>query len=321
MQLDKPQLLITGANGFVGSRLCELAFQEGWPVRRAVRWPGMRDAVAVGDLGANTDWSTALDNIKIVVHLAARVHVMKEAVIDPLAEFRHVNVEGTLNLARQAVSAGVKRFVFISSIKVNGESTPLNEPYTAEDTPAPVDPYGISKYETEEGLRSLAIETGLEVVIIRPALVYGPGVKANFLSMIRWLNRGVPLPFGTIHNKRSLIALDNFVDLIITCIEHPAASNQIFLASDGEDLSSTELLQRVGLSLGRPARLVPVPVDILNLAARLLGKRNVAQRLLGSLQVDITKTRDLLGWTPPMGVDEALRKTAEGFLKAVEEQS
>jgi len=316
INLDMSQLLVTGATGFVGSFLCERASQEGWTVRRAVRRSEVRDDdVVVDDLGAATDWLTALKGIEVVVHLAARVHVMNDTATNPLAEFRRVNVEGTLNLARQAVSAGVKRFVFISSIKVNGESTPLNQPYTAEDKPVPVDPYGISKYETEVGLRDLAKETGLEVVIIRPPLVYGPGVRANFMSMMRWLSRGVPLPFGAIHNKRSLIALDNFVDLIITCIDHPSASNQTFLVSDGVDLSTTELLQKVSFSLGKPSRLISVPVSILSIAARLLGKRDVAQRLLGSLQVDITKTHDLLEWTPPMSVDEALHKTAQAFLQ------
>lgn len=315
MKLNKAQLLVTGATGFVGSRLCECALQKDWPVRCTVRRSGIHNGIVVGDLGPDTDWSAALHSIDIVVHLAARVHVMEETNSDPLAEFRRVNVEGTLNLAQQVVIANVKRFVFISSIKVNGESTPLNRPYTSEDIPKPIDPYSISKFETEEGLRKLATETGLEVVIIRPPLVYGPGVKANFLSMMRWLNKGVPLPLGAIHNKRSLIALDNFVDLIMTCVDHPAAANQTFMASDGDDLSTTELLQQLSLCLGRPARLVPMPAYLLNYAAIYLGKRNVAQRLLGSLQVDITKTRDLLDWRPPLSVSESLQKTAQAFLQ------
>jgi nucleoside-diphosphate-sugar epimerase len=314
------QVLVTGANGFVGSRLCRLLVERGYEVCAALRRSCPHDdhagqeQVIVGDVGSDTRWGQALHDVDCVVHLAARVHVMNEAVADPLAEFRRVNVEGTLNLARQAVSAGVKRFVFISSIKVNGESTSLNQPFTAEDTPAPVDPYGISKYETEEGLRSLATETGMEVVIIRPPLVYGPGVKANFLNMMQWLNRGIPLPLGAIHNKRSLIALDNFVDLIITCIEHPAAANQTFLAGDGEDLSTTELLQRMGRALGRHARLIPVPARLLEAAAVLVGRRALAQRLCGSLQVDISKVRDLLGWKPIVTIDEALEKTAKAYL-------
>jgi nucleoside-diphosphate-sugar epimerase len=234
---------------------------------------------------------------------------------DPLAEFRKVNVEGTLNLARQAAEAGVRRFIFISSIKVNGEGTPLGSPYRADAQPQPADSYGISKMEAEQGLRALAAETGMEVVIIRPTLVYGPGVKANFLSMMRWLHKGVPLPFGAIHNQRSLVALDNLVDLIVTCIDHPAAANQTFLVSDGEDLSTTELLRRMATALGKPARLLPVPSWLLEAGASILGKKALSQRLCGSLQVDISKTRELLGWTPPLSVDAALRKTAAHFLE------
>ncbi len=238
---------------------------------------------------------------------------MDDQAKDPLAEFRAVNVAGTLNLARQAVSAGVKRFVFISSIKVNGEGTASGKPYTADDTPMPVDPYGISKLEAEQGLQALSQETGMEVVIIRPVLVYGPGVKANFRSMMSWLRKGIPLPLGATGNKRSLVAVDNLVDLIATCIDHPAAANQTFLVSDGEDLSTTQLLQRMGKALGRPARLLPVPASLLQAGAAMLGKRAIAQRLCGSLQVDIGKTRELLGWAPPVSVDDALRKTARAF--------
>ncbi len=211
-----------------------------------------------------------------------------------------------------------QRFVFISTIKVNGEGTPLGQPYTADDVPAPVDPYGVSKHEAELGLMRLAEETGMEVVIIRPVLVYGPGVKANFLSMMRWLHKGIPLPLGAIHNQRSLVALDNLVDLIVTCLHHPAAANQTFLVSDGEDLSTTALLRRTAAALGRPARLIPVPVRVLRTAAHLLGKADFAQRLYGSLQVDISKTRELLGWSPPVSVDDALHKTARHFLLGLE---
>jgi UDP-glucose 4-epimerase len=203
--------------------------------------------------------------------------------------------------------------MFVSSIKVNGEATQPGCPFTADDAPAPLDAYGVSKMEAEQGLREIARQTGMEVVIIRPPLVYGPGVKANFAAMIRWLQRGVPLPLGAIHNQRSLVALDNLVDLMVTCLTHPAATNQTFLVSDGEDVSTTELLRRMGQALGRPARLVPVPASILKLAAALVGKRDVAQRLCGSLQVDIEKTRKLLGWTPPLTLDQGLRKAAEGI--------
>lgn len=314
------KVLVTGASGFVGRALCLKLHADGFDVVAGVRRAtgsavGGVPFVAVGELTAETDWSAALDGVQAVVHSAARVHVMNDQSADPLAEFRKVNVEGTLNLARQAAAAGVRRFVFISSIKVNGEGTEPGKPYTADDVPAPSDPYGISKLEAEQGLLRLAAETGMEVAIIRPVLVYGPGVKANFLSMMRWLGKGVPLPLGAIHNKRSLVALDNLVDLVITCLDHPAAANQVFLVSDGEDLSTSELLRRMGQALGKPARLLPVPESWLNLGAALLGKRNVAQRLCGSLQVDIGKTRRLLGWNPPLTVDQGLKKAAEGMNK------
>jgi len=240
---------------------------------------------------------------------------MNDQSADPLTEFRKVNVDGTLNLARQAAAAGVKRFIFISSIKVNGEDTLLGRPYTAFDVPAPLDPYAISKFEAEVGLKALAAEIGIEVVIIRPVLVYGPGVKANFRSMMAWLCKGVPLPLGAIHNKRSLVALDNLVDLIVTCIDHPAAANQTFLVSDGDDLSMTQLLRALGGALNKPARLIPVPPWLIQSAAAVLGRKAVAQRLCGSLQVDMSHTCETLGWRPPVSVDQALAKTAEAYLK------
>jgi nucleoside-diphosphate-sugar epimerase len=241
---------------------------------------------------------------------------MEEVASSPLAEFRKVNVEGTLNLARQAHQAGVRRFIFMSSLKVNGESTELGKPYQADDTPSPVGPYAVSKREAEDALRQLSAETGMEVVIIRAPLVYGPGVKANFLNMMRWLNEGFPLPLGAINNKRSLVALDNLLDLIVACIDHPGAANQTFLVSDGEDISTTELLKRTAAALGRSARLLPIPMGFLSITAKCLGKGEVYQRLCGSLQADIVKTTHLLGWLPPMSQHEALQKTAEAFLAA-----
>jgi UDP-glucose 4-epimerase len=238
---------------------------------------------------------------------------MADTVSDPLQEFRRVNVQATLNLARQAAAAGVRRFVFVSSIKVNGESTQPGSAFTADDAPAPLDAYGISKMEAEQGLRQIALQTGMEVVIIRPPLVYGPGVKANFAAMMRWLKRGVPLPLGAIENQRSFVALDNLVDLIVTCLIHPAAANQTFLVSDGEDVSTTELLRRMGQALGCTARLLPVPASWLKLAADMLGKADMAQRLCGSLQVDISKTRQLLGWQPPLSLDSGLKKAAKAM--------
>jgi nucleoside-diphosphate-sugar epimerase len=309
VEKQKYKILVTGANGFVGSALCDRLNAEGYNLRCAVRTPSPdENSIAVGDIGPDTQWDEALHEVDSVIHTAARAHIMKDEVPDPLAEYRKINVDGTLNLARQAAQAGVKRFIFISSIKVNGEQTPLGEPFTPEDTPAPEDPYGISKHEAEQGLQQLAQETGMDVVIIRPPLVYGPGVKGNFASMVRLVEKGIPLPLGAIHNKRSLVALDNLVDLIVTCIDHPAAANQIFLAGDGEDVSTTELLRGVAKAMGKPARLIPVPASILTLGATLLGKKAVAQRLLGSLQVDISKAREVLGWEPVVSVEEGMAK-------------
>ncbi|MGH8436288.1 MAG: UDP-glucose 4-epimerase family protein [Pseudomonas sp.] len=312
--------LLTGCTGFVGRPLLARLSTDGFSLVACSRTsiselPASTTNALISTIDGVTDWQAALAGVEWVIHSAARVHVMNDQSADPLAEFRKVNVEGTLNLAHQAAAAGVKRFIFISSIKVNGEGTPVGSPYIADAQPAPADPYGISKMEAEQGLRGIAAETGMEVVIIRPPLVYGPGVKANFFSMMCWLKKGVPLPLGAIHSRRSLVALDNLMDLIVTCIDHPAAANQTFLVSDGEDLSTSQLLRRMGQALGRPARLLPVPAWMLESAAALLGKKAIAQRLCGSLQVDIGKTRELLGWSPPVSVDEALRKTAEHFLQ------
>lgn len=317
--MERRTLLITGASGFVGSALCQrLAATEAFTPRAALR-QGSRapvagmDAVTVADLDAHTDWRAALEGVSVVVHTAARVHVMKETATDSLAEFRRVNVQGTLNLARQAAAAGVRRFIFVSSVKVNGETSQPGKPLHADDAPAPQDAYGVSKHEAEVGLHALAAETGMQVVVIRPVLVYGPGVKANFLSMMRWLERGVPLPLGAVHNRRSLVSLGNLVDLIISCVDHPAAAGQTFMASDGEDVSLSQLLRALGQALGRPARLLPVPAVLLHTAAALLGRRDLAQRLLGSLQVDIAKNHRLLGWRPPYTLKQGLAMTAHAF--------
>lgn len=311
-------ILLTGASGFVGSAIQQRIVADGQhcltiAVRRAVDPPSAVRVVPVTDLTADTDWSSALQGVDIVIHSAARVHVMNETSADPLAEFRKVNVDGTLALARQAVEAGVKRFVFVSSVKVSGEETTHKRVYTADDVAYPCDPYGISKYEAEQALLKLAKKTGLEVSIVRPVLVYGPGVKANFLSMMKWIKLGVPLPFGAIHNKRSLVALDNLVDLILTCTEHPAAVNQVFFASDGNDLSTTQMIQQLGVAFGKPVRLLPVPMSWLNLIFTALGKKGLSQRLCGSLQVDITKNKKLLGWAPPVSVEDAMYKAAKSY--------
>ena len=312
--------MITGANGFIGAALADSLRAKGHEVSGTVRsapdGPGSRARlISVGDVGPDTDWRDALRNQDIVVHTVARVHQMVESRKDPLSEYRHVNTLGTANLAQQAASMGVKRFVFLSSIKVNGEFTAIGEPFTAEDAPAPVDPYGISKSEAEAELFRISAATGMEIVVVRPPLVYGPGVKANFRSMMAWLYKGIPLPLGAIHNKRSMISLYNLVDLLSLCLAHPAAANQVFLAGDGEDLSTTDLLKRLGKALNRRPILLPVPESFLTLCATIAGKASVAQKLCGSLQVDIGKNKDLLGWVPPIKIDDALRLAAADFIE------
>jgi nucleoside-diphosphate-sugar epimerase len=266
---------------------------------------------AVGSIDGNTDWMDVLTGCEVVVHLAARVHVMADTANNPLEEFLRVNVLGTLNLARRAAAAGVGRFLFISSAGVNGAET-SQRPFTSADTVAPHSPYAVSKYEAELGLQALAAETGMEVVIIRPPLVYGPNAPGNFGSLMRWLSLGVPLPFGLVTtNRRSLVGLDNLVDLILTCVDNPNAANQTFLVSDSDDLSTADLLRRIGKALNRPVRLIPVPVSILKIAFSSLGKRAIAHSLLGSLQLDINKTCEVLNWKPPVSVDEGLRRAAQ----------
>lgn len=316
-------VLVTGANGFVGKALLlRLAAMEGFQPIAAVRTLPTAElslshsacigkAVRYVELGdvANGEFERCIFNgVDTVVHCAARVHVMNELAMDPLAGFRAVNVGGTLALAKQAASEGVKRLIFISTIKVNGEATVSGELFQADDLPAPEDAYGLSKLEAEQGLKLLAAETGMEVVIIRPPLVYGRGVRGNFGSMIKLVEKEIPLPFGAIHNKRSLVGIDNLVDLIVRCIDHPAAANQVFLAGDGQDLSTPELVRSLAMAMGKRTRLISLPTGVLKFGATLLGKRALADRLLGSLQVDITKTRELLEWQPRHSVEEGLRR-------------
>ncbi len=308
------RVLVTGVTGFVGRALvAQLVGSDRFEVLALTRQALMHPVTGVnylpvGDLTSQTHLQLTLAGAHTLVHAAARAHVLNERAADPLAEFRRVNVDGTLNLARQAAAAGVKRFVFISSVKVHGESTPPGRAFTEDDAPNPQDAYGQSKHEAEQGLRQLSADTGMEVVIIRPPLVYGPGVKANFAALMRAVQRSWPLPLGAGHNQRSLVALDNLVDFIVTCITHPKAANQTFLVSDGQDLSTTELVLGLAKAAGVPARLLPVPVWALQTGASLLGKGDAVQRLCGNLQVDISKARNLLGWVPPVSVDEGLRR-------------
>lgn len=316
------QVLLTGGSGFVGRAVLKrLAASSDVHVTAALRSdvPSLPKGVIAYrfvDLAHESAWPDVAHSFDVVIHCASRVHVMNEVAADPLAEFRKVNVEATLAFARRAADAGVKRFVFISSIKVNGEGTQLGNPYRADDTPAPQDPYGVSKCEAEEQLKLLGVQTGMEIVVIRPVLVYGPEVKANFRNMMAWLDKGVPLPFGAIYNKRSLVAVDNLVDLIVVCCSHPAAANETFLVSDDEDVSTTQLLRAMARALHKPARLIPIPGAWLSLAARALGKASLSQRLCGSLQVDIDKTKRVLGWKPPVSLEQALQIAADNYLES-----
>lgn len=320
MSVSKVQsVLVTGANGFVGSALVPELSRRGFDVGRMVRGKNCQDnlkikSFCIDDLDDVIDLTESLKDADVVIHLAARVHVMTDKHIDPLADFRRVNVESTMNLARQAASLGVKRFIFVSSIKVNGESTEKVIPFKADDNPNPQDPYGVSKLEAETGLMQLAKKTGMEVVVVRPPLVYGPGVKANFLSMIKMLDKGTPLPFGNVDNKRSLVFIDNLVDLLIRVIDHPKAAGQVFLVSDDHDVSTTTLLKSMSSALGKKAKLIPVPLFFLKAIFYLIGKPRLSQRLLGSLCLDISKTKELLNWNPPVSFEEGIFLTAKSFL-------
>ena len=315
------KVLVTGATGFVGRALVAQLVELGHVEVLALTRQAPADPVAGakylpgGDLTSETQWQPALAGVHVIVHTAARAHMLNDRVVDQLAEFRRVNVTGTLRLADQAAATGVRRFVFVSSIGVTGVRSAPGKVFSEADKPNPHNAYALSKWEAEQGLLRIAEETGMDVVIIRPPLVYGPNAPGNFGSLMRWLKRGVPLPLGAINNQRSLVALGNLVDLIVTCLTHPAAANQTFLVSDGEDISTTELLRRMGAALGQPARLIPVPVSVLKLGAALVGKPDLAQRLCGSLQIDMSKTQKLLGWCPPFSVDEGLKKAAEGYLR------
>ena len=309
-------LLITGSSGFVGKALMPTLLTRLYKITAVARFNHCEPheditSLIVSEINSTINWSTALHGTDAVIHLAARVHVMSDTAIDPLAEFRSVNTEGTLNLARQAAAAGVRRFIFLSTIGVNGNSTAHGKIFTETSASLPHDPYSVSKHEAEVGLRAISKSTGMEIVIIRPTLVHGSKAPGNFGKLTRLVTKGLPLPLASIDNRRSLVGIDNLVDFIITCLEHPAAANETFLVSDGEDLSTPDLIRRMARAMDRPARLLPVPKSMLMAAAAMLGKRDMAQRLCGSLQVDISKARALLGWNPPVSVDEGLRRAVK----------
>jgi len=311
-------ILVTGANGFIGNALCRRLLAEGWNVRGTIRsaskkalLPPEIDTVEIKSIGPATEWEGALEDIDTVVHLAARVHVMGENAADPIADYRHTNVAGTKRLAQIAEAKNVRRFVYISSIKVNGEGQAVA--YRAEDPPAPVDPYSISKLEAEQELLSLADKTGLEVVILRPPLVYGPGVKANFLQLIKLVNRGIPLPLARVSNHRSFIFLGNLVDALVVCIVHPEAAGKTFLLSDAMEISTPELIQKISDALGKSSRLFPCPPDFLRLLGRITGKYKTVSRLLDSLTVDTSKIQSELGWKPPFSMEEGLKETVRWY--------
>jgi nucleoside-diphosphate-sugar epimerase len=298
----------------------------GWTVRAAVRSEGGPrlgdgvETVVVGDLADAPDLRAALTGIDAVIHLAGRAHVMRETAADSEGAFQRANVAATRRLAEQAVGAGVRRFVFLSSVKVNGERT-VEQPFTETDPPTPGDAYGRSKWAAEQALHGIAAVTGLEVAVIRPPLVYGPGVKANFLRLLRLVERGVPLPLGSVRNRRSLMGVWNLCDLVMACVTHPGAAGETFLASDQEDLSTPDLIRAVATALGRPARLVPFPVGLLRVAGRLLGQGDAVERLVGSLQVDSAKATRVLGWTPPVSIEEGLRRTVEWYLATMQSRA
>lgn len=311
------RVLVTGANGFIGGHLCREMLRQGWWIRAAVRSsmqpPDGVEVAVIDDIDGDTDWTNALRGVDVVVHLAARVHVMQDAAVNPLASFLKVNLQGTENLAQQAVRAGTKRFVYVSSIKVNGEETRNQRSYTEQDIPAPQSPYGISKWQAEQVLWRIAKESGLPVVIVRPPLVYGPGVKGNFYSLLTLLGKGVPLPLAGARNIRSLVYVGNLVSALIACATHPAAAGKTYLVCDGESMSTALLVKKLSTALGRNNRLFYFPATLLRIVAAIGGRADQIDKLFGALRVSDTKLRNDLGWTPPYTLEQGLRATAAWY--------
>mgnify|MGYP001320361996 CR=1 FL=1 len=322
MSTYKKKILITGASGFLGkSLLAEHTKISSYAIHSTTRDAALADEQSVffiSNIGKDTEWANSLADVDVVIHCAARAHVMNDGSVDPLTEYRKVNVAGTLNLARQAAEAGVKRFIFISSVKVNGESTTNRKAYSEDDLPQPEDAYGISKKEAEDGLQEIAKNTGMELVIIRPPLVYGAGVKANFLNLLKLSAKNIPLPFARVNNKRSMVYVGNLVDFIICCVEHPAAANQTFLIADDAPVSLAGLLKQMRTSLGLPVRLLPVPVAAFKVLGKVTGKQAVVDRLVGDLALNTQKAKMLLGWEAPYSFEQGIQITVEDFLSRKE---
>ena len=312
------RVLITGASGFIGQHIVRVLCNHNYILRKAVRDGNKNDCAPdisiVGNIDGMTSWKKALRDVDIVIHLAARVHLLKDNTANPLYEFRKVNVNGSINLARQAAESGVKRLIFLSSVKVNCEQSSSGIPLTEASPLLPESAYGISKMEAEQGLLNIAKKTGLEVVILRPPLVYGPGVKGNFLNMMEWLIKGIPLPFGAINNNRSFVAVENLVNFLVLCLDHPAAVNQIFFVSDGKDLSTTELLRCLAKKMSCPSRLVPIPQRLLEISLKTIGRQDLVSKLCKSFQVDIRKAQTFLGWQPIITIESGLDNTAKWFM-------
>jgi nucleoside-diphosphate-sugar epimerase len=308
-------ILVTGANGFVGRILCAELFKQGFSIKTAVRSRNIQinnfEPVVTGSIDSNTDWSVALRDVDVVIHLAARTHVTTERSANPIAEFRRVNVDGTRHLAESAVKAGVKKIVYVSSVKVNGERTTSS--FTELEEPKPQDAYGVSKWEAEQALHKVSAETKMEIVILRPPLVYGAGVKGNFAQMIKVLAKRIPLPFSSVKNLRSLIYVENLVDALILCATHPNAAGQTYLVSDGQDVSTPDLLRKLSSAMKKPVKLLPCSPIFMGFAGRLIGKSNQIERLLSNLQVDSSKIRRELAWQPPFSLDEGLKATGEAY--------